>query len=41
MALTDEVIYPVIVEREDDGYFYTISDIDTNGFFEESLEKMS
>ncbi|MFP5522313.1 type II toxin-antitoxin system HicB family antitoxin [Peptococcus simiae] len=40
MALTDEVIYPVIIEREDDGYFYTIPDIDTNGLFEESLEEV-
>ena len=38
MALTDEVTYPVVIEREDDGYFFTVPDLETNGLYEETLE---
>lgn len=38
MALIDEVTYPVVVEREDDGYFFTVPDLETNGLYEETLE---
>lgn len=38
MALSDEVTYPVVIEREDDGYFFTVPDLETNGLYEETLE---
>lgn len=38
MALTDEVTYPVVIEREDDGYFFTVPDLETNGLYEKTLE---
>ena len=38
MALTDEVTYPVVIEREDDGYFFTVPDLETNGLYEKTFE---